>query len=365
MTEKIITIRPHRASTMQRAWLCPPAPWRETLMPEMDAGPAAEEGTLLHAAVPRAYRFGDFSGLDEDQRWAMTHCVRLLERLAADVPPACILFEESIEVLDRRLLPILDREVRPDVVIFRPGGLAIVIDWKFGRSVPQFDAGRDLQLLTYAVAVRNGFEGVDRVHVYRFHPRLWDEHRESCVAYEPRPLDNDRNADSFWTGRENVLKRIVAESTPDAPAAPGHAQCLYCKAKLVCKEFARWAEPKPSELPPAVNGSLTPRPAQPRPRLEGPAQAHEQYAFGCGGANETGACPGDRRPRMDTQARLRVARTGRPRRRPQGPSPPTCPPRRSTARARPASATWRKPSKPPLASKAKPPPKPSPSPSLA
>ncbi len=249
-TQEILTKRPFRASAMQRAWLCPPAPWREAAMPETPAGPAAAEGTMLHAAVVRAYRHGDYSGLEDEQRGAVRACVRFLESVAQDALPEGLVLEEPTEVLGHDLDPIIDREVTPDVVVFKPGGLAVVVDWKFGRAEPQFEAGRDLQLLTYAIAVRNGYEDISRVHVYRFHPRLWDERRETCVAYEGDA--------AYWIDREQVLRRIVADSTPDAPARPGTAQCRYCKAKLVCEEFKQWAEPAPGELPAPVNESLTP-----------------------------------------------------------------------------------------------------------
>lgn len=248
-TNQTPTQRPFRASKMQRAWLCPPSPWREMNMPELSPSEAAEEGRHLHAAVPRAFLYGDYQGLEEDEMWAVRHCVKLLDSLT-DGAIAEPIFETPLPIVDHDLDPIIDRECTPDVVIFKGNGLAIVPDWKFGRLSPLFDAQRDLQLLTYAVGVRNNYEDINRVHVYRFHPRLWDEQREFCVAYE--------GDDDYWIGRENVLKGIVAKSSPDGPARPGKAQCLYCTAKMVCKEFKFWADPDPTGLPFAVNETLTP-----------------------------------------------------------------------------------------------------------
>ncbi|MCE5229040.1 PD-(D/E)XK nuclease family protein [bacterium] len=243
---------PLRASNLQRAWLCPPSVWRESEMPEMEAGAAAEEGRMLHAAVVRAWKRGDFTGLDDEQRGAVAGCVRFLNEKAEGALQDLIILEQTIPVLDSDSQPLVEREVTPDVVILRGGGLALVIDWKTGRGAPQFDAGHDLQLLTYAIAVRNHYTSakITRVHVFRFHPRLWDENRETSVSYG--------GSDDDWHQREGILSEIILQSQPDANAVPGAAQCQYCKAKMICEEFRAWSEPDPSTLPAPVNTALTP-----------------------------------------------------------------------------------------------------------
>ena len=246
---------PHRASNMQRTWLCPPSPWREADMPELDAGDAANEGSLLHDQIARAIRFGDVaSSGDSDHRWIVNACLRRFHELRYGAPENPdgdnFLIEHEESLLDHNLIPIIERKIRIDATIFHDQGRAIVIDWKTGRAEPEWDAQRDLQLLCYAVAVRNTYDGIDCVQVYRFHPRLFDENRETSVEYAGGGV--------YWIGFENVLKSVVARSGPKAQANPGNAQCLYCKAKLACPEFRAWAEPKDNELPAVVNAALTP-----------------------------------------------------------------------------------------------------------
>lgn len=244
MTTATLPLSPFRASGLQRAWLCPVAPWREQGLPD-NVSDEAEEGTRLHDAVRKAYLFGDMSHLSDDHRWIVTDCCTFIRSLAGD---DAVLFEAEMDLLDASGEKIIENPVHADVVIFKHGGVAVVIDFKMGRLGLDFTAEKDLQLLSYAVAVRNNYVGIQTVNVYRYHPRLYDERRQTCVAYS--------GLDADWFHRENVLKTIVRDSKPLAKAVPGETQCRYCKAKANCPDFHEWSVP--AVLDTALPTSLTP-----------------------------------------------------------------------------------------------------------
>lgn len=227
---------PFRPSSMQRAALCPVSPWREAEIPELPDSEISDEGTDLHSRIEGAFRRGDYSGLTDYQRGAVRGCIGLLEKHTSGVHPDAVLFEHELPVMNRWGELIFDRPAHIDCLIFQGVGLADICDWKFGYKESPFTASHDLQGLCYAVAVRNAYEGIDRVGFNRFHPRLWNENRLTGVLYAG---DND-----YWASLEDVIGRVVRASHPGSSARPGHAQCLYCKAKVTCAEFMEWADPE-------------------------------------------------------------------------------------------------------------------------
>lgn len=232
----IMTQTPIRASNLQRAYLCPPSVWREQGIPNVGSSPDASEGTKLHAAIVRALTLGDYSGLSEEQIGVVKWCVRYANNVVAQYPKQIRLLEKPIPVLDRNGESILsEREITPDFVVLVPElSLGIVIDWKTGRNAYPFPAMRDLQLLTYALAVHH-FYKVNIVHAHRFHPRVWDETQSSSVQYG--------HDEGEWDAVEDKLKKIIARSTPTAKAKAGATQCNYCKAKICCPECQEWSDP--------------------------------------------------------------------------------------------------------------------------
>lgn len=241
---------PHRASNMFRTRLCPPSPYREAAMPDMPPGEAAEEGTAGHAAVPRAYQFGDYSGLSPDLAGAVRKCVGHITPLAAMAEcPNYVIFEQLIPVLDSDGNRIIERDVTPDFVVLTES-FNIFRDYKFGRLEPQFAAGHDLQQLTYAVAIHAFYGSRRRVQGGRFHPRLFTHDDQSDLV----EFEGD---DDYWRGLETALKAIVARSKPDAQAVAGTTQCQYCKAAPICPEYQAWIG-RAVEHVAACNDVLTP-----------------------------------------------------------------------------------------------------------
>jgi hypothetical protein len=240
---------PIRASNMFRAALCPVSPWKELLMPEgaILESDDANEGQMLHAAVPMMYAGKVYPGLNDEQIRTVKYCVDFIADILLETPPLEIRFECTGPVLDSDGNKIYDRPATADFVAIYPD-LAIIDDWKMGRREPEVPAQFDHQLRCYVVQVRNSIIPRPKtVIAYRFHPRLWDDHRHSSVQYT--------GDDAYWRAVENSLKQIVAGSTKDAPANPGTRQCLYCKAKPICQEYKDWAFAAPV---PVVNGELTP-----------------------------------------------------------------------------------------------------------
>ena len=153
--------------------------------------------------------------------------------------------EQTLIVRDSDYELIFDRPVTADVVTFNEEH-GVIIDWKTGRADPDVCAAQDLQLVCYAVALRNyaTTHWIKDIDVVRFHPRLWDENRTSSASF--------CGDAAYWRKWEDLLKSIRDQSTPDAQAVPGESQCRYCKARVTCPEFAAWSSPTtylPAELP--------------------------------------------------------------------------------------------------------------------
>lgn len=238
---------------MHRAFLCPSGPWLEAAMPDSaEDKSAAEEGSLLHAMIPLAYHGKPTPGLTEEQRGVVDSCVAFLrdvveEAGGADTCEVC--FEVTMS-----LAGVFERTITADVVVLNHAtGEIVVIDWKTGRAEPQTDAGNDLQLWCYVLAARDETEDVAKIPVakvtaIRFHPRLWDHHRESRVTFE-----------SDWGLYRKRLEVIAQRSTPDAERIAGESQCLYCKGRLACPEFAAWTDAATTEIAKVTtNTDLTP-----------------------------------------------------------------------------------------------------------
>lgn len=244
-----IEISPLRASNLNRAWRCPPAPWREAEMPE-EAGEhaARDEGALLHWHVERD---GSFEAATKQPRLTPEQ-----ERVVGD----CVKFGDDIlneftggygaELYQEKqlLVPGLGRKCKADWLLLVQSQ-AVVIDWKMGRAIPEIDASRDLQLWAYALGARyvawsRSKLWLDKVTVYRFHPRLWDENRCTSAVFEGE-----------FGKYEATLRQIVERSQPEAAAEPGPMQCQYCKAKVACPEFEAWTSEGTTALV-AINEAL-------------------------------------------------------------------------------------------------------------
>ena len=229
---------PHCASELQRAYYCPTSPHRQARVPESESGPEAVEGTMLHSAVARVYQDNDYSGLNPEQAQAVMKCVEFIREIEGF---GGVGFETSYFLFEcMTAVKIIDMEVTPDVDIYHNAKHVSIIDFKFGRLPIPWPADKDMQLLTYSLAVHNFQNNPTypfRVDVYRFHPRFPYDKSRHYVSYQ-----GDRE---YWQRWENVIKNVIAGCTTYAVAIPGEAQCRYCRAKGICPEFQAWSVPAP------------------------------------------------------------------------------------------------------------------------
>lgn len=177
----------------------------------------AEEGRLLHSAVET----DDPTALDGEQ-------LRVYDTIQNFLKP----LQDGALAIHRELR--LDIKLGThatfgtcDRIIIRPGGLAHVIDFKFGRgSVPDADA--NLQALAYAIGCFDAFSQVDRIQAWLLSPRR-DE--ASSVVLDRKDLS---------TYRAKLEKLFTEILDPARTATPCDA-CSYCGKLGHCPAVAKLA----------------------------------------------------------------------------------------------------------------------------
>ena len=218
MSEEILEdVRKGRpsASGMQRLVLCPGSWLAEKGYPE-ETSEAAEAGTRLHAHMEHG-TMPDDPEEAEAVEWCRAQEVALAEKYLGWGSAA-----------DERCL----RELRwwfKDVfsgqadVVYVANGMALVLDYKFGR-VPVSAARDNMQLAALALLAMDNlvdvnvvFCGILQPFASRQEPRL--------VRYTRAMRDK---LDAF------LLSAIGEAAKPNALRVPGDAQCRYCKAKAEC-----------------------------------------------------------------------------------------------------------------------------------
>lgn len=150
----------------------------------------------------------------------------------ADAVQVCVDYVRSTPgedpLLEHRVeIPYLNTFGTADVIKYDPPGRTLyVIDYKHGAGV--FVSGEDnAQLKAYGLGAWGEYsdQDVDRVVTVIVQPRM---DNISVATYAPAQLID-------WAKRiAPVLDR--ARNDPDAPRAPGPAQCQFCRAKATCPE---------------------------------------------------------------------------------------------------------------------------------
>ena len=231
---------PVRPSNLFRARLCPPAPWREALCEDLP-GPEAIEGTLLHEVVRKMIMGEDLGGLilTGEQQAVVDSCIDRFGSViyqGEGVPTDELHCEEEVEFGGIVGSPDAVR------VACGPDRYGEVFEWKTGRAAHDFPAAHDLQLRHYMGGVHKKY-GVEIVNGTRFHPRIWDETRETSTV-----ISRD------WNRHEDMIAGIVEASKPDVAACPGALQCKYCKArKGACVEHLAWIDQVPALIPASIS----------------------------------------------------------------------------------------------------------------
>ena len=183
------------------------------LAPPQPASDAADEGTLLHAAVACL----DTTGMDEEQHRAVEACWHEVAALVALAPAGANYYEETLSLCYETSLILFGT-----VDYYRiDGRIAWLRDWKFGRNAAPL---ADVQIAAYSALVMANHPQVQEVHAATFQPRA--RHHEVSATYTRAELP--RLIDAI---RERIAWR-EAWRLGDALATGDH--CAYCPAALWC-----------------------------------------------------------------------------------------------------------------------------------
>ena len=210
-------------SALYRRQACPASMLAERGLPE-ESGPDAEEGTMLHEKVVEVYERGEsaMEGLTDEQAEAVGRAVGFLRAFDGRGEPW--VFEERLTLFDESFHRV--NFGRLDAVkVIQEEGLAILVDFKFGRN-PVSSPAMNLQFANYAAMVAQEY-GVSRVECHLVQPRVFEK-------AEPFTFTK-------FDGIVKTIKRIIARCNElDAERLAGE-HCKYCKAKCGCPAFGRFS----------------------------------------------------------------------------------------------------------------------------
>ena len=176
----------------------------------------ADEGTLLHSALET----DNPDALDGEQLAVYDSVQNFLRPLQDGALRVLREIRLAIKLGRHETFGTCDRFVE------RPGGLAHLIDFKFGRNaVPEANA--TLQALAYAVGAFDTYPGVNRIQAWLLSPRR-DE--ASSVILDRVNLEAYRTK----------LTKLFDELTVDAPPTPCDA-CQYCGKLSTCPAVVKTA----------------------------------------------------------------------------------------------------------------------------
>jgi len=181
-----------------------------------EAGPAAEEGSLLHRAVET----GDIDGLNEEQSQCAQMCLRLVAEQETEFRPEKVFAEHKVSICDGLTFGTADR-------IAINGTRALLFDYKFGRN-PVPDAEENPQLQAYAIGIFEEFTTVEEVKVFILLPRR-DE--VSSALYRRSDLNRLRLR----------VQTIIARCEAAEPELRATDHCLYCAAQGTCPALHKHA----------------------------------------------------------------------------------------------------------------------------
>ncbi len=173
---------------------------------------AADEGTLLHAAVET----GNLNGLTDEQVALVMQCIEVLDAESIGYPTRHL--EVKLSILDGYTFGTADV-----VLISADGRKAKILDWKFGyhavdRAVSNF------QSRSYALGVLEMFPTVEDVEALFFSPRINDKHRGAFSRMQDRRF------------LEAAIRAVIekANDHTEADLYPTEMVCQYCKVRGTC-----------------------------------------------------------------------------------------------------------------------------------
>lgn len=184
--------------------------------------PAAEEGTMLHAALER----DDFSGLNEEQEFVCGLCRDFREGEVSTMESPVIYKELSLSICGG-----LTRGTADFVAV--DSSRAILMDWKFGRSEVE-PARTNAQGCAYALGVFERFPEVQTLELHFVQPRT-----ESISSHTFRRSDMQKMALRIMT----IIRRANARNKEEHPGM----HCRYCRKQARCVALRNLALPIASQ----------------------------------------------------------------------------------------------------------------------
>ncbi len=220
------------SSNMHRRALCDGSANAEEGLPELNAKPASNVGTMLH----KKEQDEDVTDLKADQLRAIEKNKRLTAAFVASTLAS--IQQEAGEAIDfgqpvvfkEREFFLCDDKMEPvfppfpghtDEIIFYPNvEIAFVNDSKYGRyPVPKAELNH--QLRCYAVMVHDDL-GAKRIFSAIRQPYLPSPDDFHAVEYR---------ADDIEPARADLLKILAKNKDPNAKRTPSIDACMYCRAK--------------------------------------------------------------------------------------------------------------------------------------
>lgn len=219
------------ASNAEADLLCPGRFLAQTNCPEDPGSEDAAFGIALHSAIAT----GDVTKLDVEQQDLHESCVKIIDNVGEQVfgphwPEArCRAFSEQRywAQFKNGSGTVYKHSGQCDRV-YRHSNKALVIEIKsLAGDVP--GSPENMQLRDQAVLVKGHFL-VDQVATVVVQPYV--THSPKVCVYEKADLVR---------AEAEMFQRIVKAHDPASPRIAGEAQCKFCRARLKCSQYQKWA----------------------------------------------------------------------------------------------------------------------------
>lgn len=174
---------------------------------------ASIRGTAQHEATETL----DLSKLTQDERYAVNHCLAVLEEARDSMPGCTELMEIRVSVDDLDTSSgFLDR-----ALISADGKYAQVLDWKFGFGDIE-RAGNNLQGMAYAIGIRRLYPTLEHIRVRFITPRQAET--ETTHEFTAAELDECYRRIRAVVARAKKAKRARNFDM----ATPATSTCRFC-----------------------------------------------------------------------------------------------------------------------------------------
>ncbi len=202
-------------------------------IPEPPSSEDASTGQRIHAALAESGNRQLMESLSVSERDMFDSCRDIEKKLVlqffGDANQEYRVFRHERLWLPNSGQPgFIAHSGEPDVV-FRAGTKALVIDYKV-LTGDVADAPSNMQLRDLAVLVAGTYAPLDQVATAIVQP-LVTHSPEMCLY----------TLDDLSRAFTELVARVRASNDPKSPRVAGAKQCQFCKAKVGCAEYNRWA----------------------------------------------------------------------------------------------------------------------------